>query len=178
MIAALFIDEKGPYSKRLGLDLWGVSRDARLYKGPHKAIAHPPCGKWSKLVFCRPDRGLIFGDDQGCFESALSSVRTWGGVLEHPEGSGAWAHFGLTKPPKAGGWVKADDQGGWVCSVEQGHYGHPARKATWLYVNKAGTPDLIWGPSQAKVKVVMMRSDKRHITPEPFLDVLLGIVGG
>jgi hypothetical protein len=55
-------------------------------------------------------------------------------VLEHPEASHAWRTFGLIRPLRGGGWSVADDCGGWTCCVEQGHYGHPARKATWLYV--------------------------------------------
>lgn len=37
------------------------------------------------------------GDDEGCFKSALTDVRTWGGVLEHPEASHAWAACGLAR---------------------------------------------------------------------------------
>src|SRR6185295_14501141 len=66
--------------------------------------------------------------------------------LEHPEASHAWAHYGLNKPPKTGGWVKADFELGWTCCVEQGHYGHIARKATWLYACHVDLPELIWGP--------------------------------
>ena len=36
----------------------------------------------------------------------------------------------------------------WSCCVEQGHYGHPARKATWLYYVGPQPPELIWGPSK------------------------------
>lgn len=41
----------------------------------------------------------------------------------------------------------ADFGGGWTCCVEQGHYGHRARKATWLYANGVDLPSLIWGAS-------------------------------
>lgn len=77
----------------------------------------------------------------------MTSVRVWGGVLEHPEASAAWTHFGLNAPPKTGGWIVADFFGGWTCCVEQGHYGHRVRKATWLYANKANLPSLRWGAS-------------------------------
>jgi hypothetical protein len=30
-------------------------------------------------------------------------VRRYGGVLEHPWGSHAWAHFNLNTPPRSGG---------------------------------------------------------------------------
>ncbi len=90
-------------------------------------------------------RAKELGDDGGCFASALASVRRWGGVLEHPAGSAAWALHGLTKPPRGGGWVPSG--GGLTCCVEQGHYGHPARKATWLYVAHLSPPELRWGCS-------------------------------
>jgi hypothetical protein len=38
--------------------------------------------------------------------------------------------------------------------VEQDHYGHRARKATWLYVVGARSlPSLKWGPSAATVRL-------------------------
>ncbi len=73
----------------------------------------------------------------------------WGGVLEHPEGSHAFRRFSLAIPPRRGGWVACID-GGWTCCVEQGHYGHPARKATWLYAHGVQTPELVWGPSSGR----------------------------
>lgn len=83
--------------------------------------------------------------------TTANSPRRWhqyvsgGGVIEHPEGSAAWPHFGLNKPPRDGGWVAADFVGGWTCCVEQGHYGHRARKATWLYAVQTELPSLRWG---------------------------------
>lgn len=79
------------------------------------------------------------------FRSALNSVRTWGGVLEHPAYSDAFAHFGLPTPTDKGGWQRGLC-GGWSCHVEQWHYGHPAKKATWLYAFSASAlPSLSWG---------------------------------
>ena len=101
-------------------------------------------------------RAKKLGDDDGCFAAALASVRRWGGVLEHPEGSHAFRHFGLDLPPRSGGWlfrVGPERRREAVCCVEQGHYGHRARKATWLYtcgVDYGVLPDLIWGPSKGE----------------------------
>jgi hypothetical protein len=72
-------------------------------------------------------------------------VRRFGGVLEHPAYSDAWSAFDLPRPPTGGGWVRGIC-GGWSCYVEQGRYGHPAKKATWLYAAKLPMlPDLQWG---------------------------------
>jgi hypothetical protein len=85
------------------------------------------------------------GEDDGCFAAALGAVRKWGGVLEHPAYSDAWPTFGLPKPQRGGGWTRTFC-GGWVCHVEQGRYGHPARKATWLYAHGVGEPQAMrWG---------------------------------
>jgi len=42
------------------------------------------------------------GNDGGCFAAALAAVRRWGGVLEHPAGSNAFAAFGLPRPVGVG----------------------------------------------------------------------------
>lgn len=161
VIAALYVDENGPYVGLPNVECWGITRDARKYNGPWPTICHPPCQRWgryatggpradpSKAGF-QPRRKV--GDDEGCFAAALESVRTWGGVLEHPEASKAWAVFGLNAPPRSGGWITADFVGGWTCCVEQGHYGHGARKATWLYFHnvpgrRVGPPSVAWGSS-------------------------------
>lgn len=154
MIAALYVDPKGVYANDPRVDLWDEARDARLYPGPWPVVAHPPCSRWCRLAGLVEVRwGHKRGDDGGCFAAALASVRQWGGVLEHPAYSDAWAAFDLPKPNRGGGWQKGLC-GGWSAHVEQGHYGHPARKATWLYVYGAQElPSLRWGPSTAKAWV-------------------------
>lgn len=145
-VAALFVDPRGSYAGISGVDLWDERRDARLYPGPHAVVAHPPCSRWCRLAGLVEARwGHKRGEDGGCFAAALAAVRTWGGVLEHPAYSDAWKAFGLARPPRDGGWVTADDVGGWTCHVEQGRYGHPAKKATWLYAVRTELPDLKWG---------------------------------
>lgn len=150
MIAALFVEPAGPYFGIPDVVPWDQGWDARRYPGPHPVIAHPPCERWGRYWHGGPSVAVrrIKGDDGGCFAAALACVRRWGGVLEHPEASAAWDHFGLARPPRSGGWIKADAWG-WTCCVEQGHYGHRARKATWLYAVGTALPDLIWGPSAA-----------------------------
>jgi hypothetical protein len=149
VIAALFVETNGVYSEVEGVDPWDITRDARLYAGPHPVVAHPPCQRWGRYWSGGPSAKVRreLGDDEGCFASALASVRKWGGVIEHPEASHAWRAHGLFTPPRGGGWIVADDVGGWTCCVEQGHYGHPARKATWLYAVGVVLPSLKWGRS-------------------------------
>ena len=152
-VAALFVETNGCYFGVDEVDPWDVKRDARQYAGPHPVVAHPPCKRWGRYWSGGPSAKVRrkLGDDDGCFAHALWAVRTFGGVIEHPEASHAWSWFGMSRPPRWGGWVKADSFGGWTCCVEQGHYGHPARKATWLYLRSSSVPkDLHWGPSQGR----------------------------
>jgi hypothetical protein len=157
MIAALYVQTGGCYYGLDGVDPWDLARDARQYTGPHPIVAHPPCTRWGKLWAGQPlwikrtGERKIKGADDGCFKSALNAVRAFGGVLEHPEGSHAWAHFGLNKPPREGGWIQADFHGGWTCCVEQGRYGHYARKPTWLYAVGVDLPELDWGKGESRL---------------------------
>lgn len=160
MIAALYVQKNGSYFGLNSVDAWDEERDARRYSGPWPVVAHPPCQRWGKMWFGSPlavkttGERKTLGDDEGCFEHALSSVREFGGVIEHPWGSHAWPHFGLTVPERSGGWIMADFLGGWTCCVEQGQYGHYARKPTLLYVfgvDPGDLPSLRWGYSDAKL---------------------------
>jgi len=147
MIAALYVQADGCYFGLPGVDPWPEARDARSYAGPWPVVAHPPCERWRRYWNGGPSARVPRkkGDDGGCFAAALAAVRRWGGVLEHPEASAAWAAHDLIQPPRGGGWVVADWNGGWTCCVEQGAYGHRARKATWLYANGVDLPSLRWG---------------------------------
>ncbi|MBA4747407.1 MAG: hypothetical protein H2056_01715, partial [Sphingopyxis sp.] len=200
MIAALYVEKGGCYWDLPDVDPWDQQRDARLYDGPWPVVAHPPCQRWGKMWFGQPltvkrtGQRKVKGDDGGCFAAALASVRTWGGVLEHPHGSHAWAHFGLNAPARTGGWVMADWDGGWTCCVEQGRYGHYARKPTWLYAVRCDLPELDWGKSEAKLDPAVIDrmglarakrlgevgargggtdSSPRIGTPQPFRDLLI-----
>ena len=136
MIAALYVETGGPYFGVEGVDPWDATRDAREYAGPHPVVAHPPCKRWGRYWGGGPSAKVkrLKGDDKGMFAHALWAVRTFGGVLEHPEASHAWDWYGLEKPKKHGTWTEPDAFGGRSIYVEQGHYGHRARKGTWLYM--------------------------------------------
>lgn len=144
MIAALFVERGGCYYGLEDVDPWPLERDARLYAGPWPVVCHSPCSRWCQLAGLVQARwGHKKGDDGGCFASALESVRKWGGVLEHPAYSRAWDAYGLPKP-KTGGWHRELWGDGAVAHVEQIHYGHRARKATWLYAVAPVLPRLRW----------------------------------
>lgn len=159
MIAALFVQKGGVYYGLDKIDPWDIHRDARRYDGNHPVIAHPPCERWGRYwgggpMLVGTPRQKKLGDDNGCFKAALEAVRTYGGVLEHPEASHAWRHFELNLPPRYGGWVNADFYGGFTCCIEQGAYGHRARKATWLYAFGVELPSLKWGRAQGKFSLL------------------------
>ncbi len=191
MIAALYVETGGCYFGLEGVDPWDAERDARLYRGPHSVVAHPPCSRWCRLAGLVEARwGHKRGEDGGCFRSALHAVRTWGGVLEHPAYSDAWAAFDLPRPSRHGGWQRGFC-GGWSCHVEQGRYGHVAKKATWLYAHGTELPELRWGfdPDQRSKALVSwcgnhVSSDETRprvgkkqasATPTAFRDVLISM---
>lgn len=155
-VAVLYAYADGPYAGIDGVDVWDVTRDARTYAGPHAVVAHPPCSRWCRLAGLVEARwGHKRGEDGGCFAHALAAVRAFGGILEHPAYSDAWAAFDLPVPRRLGGWTRGLC-GGWSCHVEQGRYGHAAKKATWLYSFGAPLPDMRWGsdPDQASRALV------------------------
>lgn len=194
MIAALYVETGGCYFGLDDVEPWDEAKDARRYAGPWPVVAHPPCERWGKYAEGGPAsrERKIRGDDDGCFEAALAAVRRWGGVIEHPEASAAWAAFGLIEPPRCGGWVFADWQGGWTCCVDQGSYGHPAQKATWLLAYGVNDlPSLCWGRSAPVIPewrserwkaraakdgiCVLLSRKQRKATPKPFRDLLISI---
>lgn len=197
-VAALYVETAGCYFTAAGVDAWDAARDARSYTGTARVVAHPPCQRWGRFWHgsTRKPHQYKLGDDGGCFAAALASVRRNGGVLEHPADSRAFAHYGLPIPKRGAGWTEADSFGGRSCYVEQGHYGHAARKATWLYACGTAFPELNWergeqrlpawmieryGYAKARrIGVVAMVGGKnktiiRNATPPAFRDLLLAI---
>jgi hypothetical protein len=197
MISALYVLADGPYSNIPGIDPWDIGRDARLYSGPFPVISHPPCERWGRYWGGGPSAKVrrILGDDGGCFEAALGSVRAFGGILEHPEASHAFKKFGLPRPKRSGGWTEPDEFGGRSCCVAQGAYGHRAQKLTWLYGVGIDFKELLWGlrPGLARLDAgfhskehraraiktgTLQRLSRRQRleTPVPFRDLLISLL--
>lgn len=184
MIAALYVDARGVYADLPGVDAWPITRDARLYAGPHPVVAHPPCARFCLLAkLVESQGGRPAGRDDGEFAAALSAVRRWGGVLEHPAWSMAWAAHNLAPPPH-GGWQRTIC-GGWTTQVDQGRYGHRARKRTWLYVVGDYLPHLDWRPAQSerswsgpRMGRPELTKRERSYTPPAFRDLLIAIADG
>jgi hypothetical protein len=202
-IAALYVEDGGVYYDVPDVDPWPLARDARR-AGLHAVVAHPPCERWGRYWSGGPSAAQrrLLGKDDGTFSHALWAVRSFGGVLEHPEASHAWRWYGIDAPRKSGGWVRGDRYG-YTCCVEQGHYGHLARKATWLYVavpmsaprsHAVRLPELIWGPAKQSLRLdegfhsaeerrrairtgvcQRLSARQRAATPPAFRDLLLEI---
>lgn len=191
MIAALYVQTGGSYYGLDGVDPWDEKRDARKYDGPWPVVAHPPCSRWCRLAGLVEARwGHKRGDDGGCFAAALAAVRRWGGVLEHPAYTDAWAAFDLPVPMRGGGWSRGIC-GGWSTHVEQGRYGHVAKKATWLYAFNCDLPALRWGHDPDALSRALVSWCRNHVksgevrprvgksaaskTPHEFRDVLIAM---
>ena len=146
-VDALFVQPNGCYTGLEGVDAWPEARDARNYAGPLPVVAHPPCQLWGAMAnvnFARwGGEHNRPGNDGGCFASAVRSVVMFGGVLEHPAKTRAFAAHGLPTPIGFG-WQRAGLHE-WVCEVWQSAYGHRANKATWLYYYGTNPPfELRW----------------------------------
>lgn len=155
-VAALFVRAKSPYKLLSGVECYDATRDARTYQGPYPVVAHPPCRAWGRLkaqAKPRPDEA-----DLACF--ALDTVRRFGGVLEHPEGSSLWAVSGLLRP----GYI--DHFGGFTLVIDQVRFGHRARKRSWLYFCRC-EPGLL-PPDREPVTTVplMCRAERERTPPE------------
>lgn len=155
--AALYVDvARGPYAA-MGLDCWGVERDATMYPGPGPVIAHPPCEAWGRYAFkARTDRRHLA-------LAAVEQVRRFGGILEHPAHSLLWREARLPWPGEL-----PDAWGGRSAHVEQGWWGHPAPKPTWLYFVGVELPPFPRERPAATGRVECMSRSTRHLTPPAF----------
>ncbi len=190
MIAALFVETNGIYFGLPGVDPWDERRDARTYPGDYPVVAHPPCDRWCQMAPVNEARyGHRVGEDDGKFEAALFAVRKYGGILEHPAFTIAWPAFDIPRPHLDGGWQKGFC-GGWTAHVEQGHYGHRARKATWLYCFNVDPPELRWGAGPepeawisadrpraelANLGIGQLSKKEAKATPLEFRDLLISV---
>lgn len=166
-VAALYVDLAGPYPA-LGVDCWDEARDARLYVGPSRVIAHPPCGPWGRLS------AFSHGHGKDCGPIAVDQVRRFGGVLEHPAHSKLWQACGLPQP----GELWPDQFGGWSVQLYQSEHGHPCPKLTWLYCVGVQPCPLRHGWGSGAGRVDRQSSKVRHFTPTDLARKLVTWVEG
>ncbi len=187
-VAALYVDERGPYPSIPGVDCWDAARDARGYPGPLPVVAHPPCGPWGSLRHMRIDDARRDAD-AALGPVAVAQVRAWGGVLEQPAGSRLWEHCSLPAPGARGRLE-------FSLEVEQVSWGHPARKRTWLFfvgidrviaeagVRRGGEPThwVSGGRTRGKGSgglvppgIKVCSAQQRRRTPPEFADWLVGL---
>ena len=170
-VAVLFARSDSVYKTLPGCDVYDIERDARTWPGGAPVVAHPPCRAWGRLrAFAKPR-----SDEKDLARWAVSQVRQWGGVLEHPESSTLWADQRLPRHPN-----ERDGHGGWTMPIHQWWFGHRAQKRTWLYivgVNHWEVSDypLRLGQSDCRIRLDKRRPDGTHIRKgDPDYQPILG----
>jgi hypothetical protein len=122
-IPVLFTNEKSNYNNYSIFDTYSKKRNAFTYYSRSPLIAHPPCRLFSRLrgfsTANKSEKKLAF--------FALSRVRQFGGILEHPRSSTLWknGNFNLSG--------NIDEYGGFLRSVNLSWFGYPCEKKTMLY---------------------------------------------
>ncbi len=176
-VAALYVAPTGPYFRMAEVDPWGADRNAKLYRGPHPVIAHPPCGPWGQLAW------RCTKQDPRCAIVAVSQIIQFGGVLEHPARSKLWRHLNLPLPGDK------SNPSLWTLETEQCRWGHKALKKTWLLFSRIPPehlspippwrePTHVIDSSKAQKRrgaaaVRHLPKSQRHLTPPDFAEWLV-----
>jgi hypothetical protein len=126
LISILFASKTSVYKTIPGLDVWDCERNALNWPGGNPGIFHPPCRLFSAYLHHFSKAPL---SEKHLAHWAVDQVRANGGVLEHPAHSMLWDEAGIPRPGEF-----PDKHGNFAIEVDQFHWGHPARKRTWLYL--------------------------------------------
>lgn len=179
-VSVLFARKDSIY-KKLGVDVWDIERDARLWAGGNPCVCHPPCRAWGQLAHMANPRP----DEKELAIFSIAMIRKWGGVLEHPRASKLWPHLNLPMPGQV------DSYGGYSICVNQSWWGHLASKNSLLYI--VGCPknklpkmpirfDAITHTVSSKIKKYTGRRVKKELskkqreeTPIEFAEWLLSV---
>jgi hypothetical protein len=106
-------------------------------RGNLPVIAHPPCRFWvrSSHRACAPVSQII---EELCLGALCArEVLRRGGILEQPAGSKLFRALGLPTPASP-----THTSDAWSMQLNQSHFGHLARKPTWLFFSRIHPRDL------------------------------------
>ncbi|WP_417284663.1 hypothetical protein [Comamonas sp.] len=166
-VAVLFARADSSYKALPGVDVWDAQRDARKWPGGVPGVYHPPCRAWGQYKHRAKPRP----DEKDLARWAVSMVRRFGGVIEHPYASELWSEYGMQN------FGIRDGYGGVLFPVYQSWWGHRAPKKTCLYLVGGAVPDLSEFEGQALPlgRVEMMGRNEREATPPRFAEWLVGL---
>ena len=164
MVAVLCARRDSIYHGFKDLDVYDAGRDAFSFRGGVPVVCHPPCRGWGRFRWRS-------NHDENELELARFCVRACqanGGVLEHPAASALWKDAGLPRPGQP------PSRSGWTLAVDQSWWGHPARKATWLYiVGLTDLPTIPYSLTLPPTPVVHLGRAERERTPPTFAEWLV-----
>lgn len=168
-VSALFVRSDSVY---FGLcDAWDIRRDATRYRGPFPVVAHPPCRAWGRYSHLAKPRPF----ERDLAPYAVDLVRSFGGVLEHPHASKLWGFCGLPRVGERDAW------GGFTVLCDQSWWGHPAPKATWLYIvgrEPSSLPAMPVALRRPGRRVENLCGADRERTPDAFAAFLVAVAQG
>lgn len=171
-VAVLFARSDSHYKSLADVEVYDMERDARTYDGPYPIVAHPPCRGWGAFAW----RANARPDEKNLARLAVSLVRAFGGVLEHPAASKLWKDQMLPMP------TKIDHFGGFTLPIDQHWWGHRASKRTFLYIvgcKPTDVPDIpfvmsepthvigdVGRASKGNKKPEISKAEREHTPPE------------
>lgn len=178
-VAILFIAKDSIYKTLPGVDCYDADQDALTFPADCPVVAHPPCRLWGGLR----QFSTAPIEEKNLAIWAIQQVRDCGGVLEHPARSSLWHRQRLPLPDGF-----PDKYGGYTLQVDQFHWGHRARKRTWLYIvgckrvelpllpHREGEPTYVVATSKRNgLRLPEMKKSERSNSPIDFAKWLVAI---
>ena len=155
-IPVLFTESDSNYKLFANLDAYDLERNAFTYSDRLPLIAHPPCRLFSRLR----KFSTAPAQEKKCAFFALSKIRQFGGILEHPRSSLLWTtgNFDLSG--------NVDSYGGFLRSVNLSWFGFPCQKKTMLYFVGISPSQLPAFPLCFDAITHQISSSKRKSLPE------------
>ena len=176
-IPVLFTQVKSNYNDYQIFDTYDFQRDAFTYYDRIPVIAHPPCRLFSRLR----KFSTAPAQEKKCAFFALSKIRQFGGILEHPRSSLLWktGNFDLSG--------KVDSYGGFLRSVNLSWFGFPCEKKTMLYfvgITPSQLPEFPLSfdaithqiSSSKKKSLPEISKDSRSTTPVPMINYFVQVI--